>query len=149
MVMLQPCAHTACKHEQGPLSQAVERAVKLVEERKARPVDSKEASKGRVEFVKVGAQGRLQPMVLHFPRASAGTGASQSWPRLIKLTLRTSLPLLFMLPQVRNWGTGDPGDLGQLEVEAASQVHLDSSAPLYEQLAKRLELLEASPLPSC
>ncbi len=54
-----------------------------------------------------------------------------------------------MVLQVRNWGNGDPGDLGQLEVEAASQVHLDSNAPFYEQLAKRLELLEVSALSSC
>lgn len=47
-----------------PLSQAVDQAVKLVEERKAnplaRPVDSREAARGRVEFVKVRALSHQQ-----------------------------------------------------------------------------------------
>lgn len=49
-------------------------------------------------------------------------------------------------PQVKDWGSGQPADLGQLQVAASSAVQLGGTVPLYEQLAKRLELLEVGPV---
>ena len=48
------------------------------------------------------------------------------------------------MAQVKDWGSGEPSDLGALEVQASSAVQFQSAAPFYEQLAKRLELLQAS-----
>ena len=47
--------------------------------------------------------------------------------------------------QVKNWGSGEPADLGELQVESFSQELVsDHSKPFYEQLARRLEELQVS-----
>ncbi len=45
--------------------------------------------------------------------------------------------------QVRDWGSGDPGDLGELRVASVSSSSPSATEPLYQQLARRLETLEA------
>ena len=45
--------------------------------------------------------------------------------------------------QVRDWGSGDPGDLGELRVASVSSSSPTATEPLYQQLARRLETLEA------
>ena len=45
--------------------------------------------------------------------------------------------------QVRDWGSGDPGDLGELRVASVSSSSPSATAPLYQELARRLETLEA------
>lgn len=45
--------------------------------------------------------------------------------------------------QVKDWGSGEPADLGELQVESFSQdLFSDHSTPFYEQLARRLEELQ-------
>jgi len=47
--------------------------------------------------------------------------------------------------QVKDWGSGEPSDLGGLEVESFSpDIFSDHSKPFYEQLARRLEELQVS-----
>lgn len=47
--------------------------------------------------------------------------------------------------QVKNWGSGEPADLGELQVESFSQdLFSDHSKPFYEQLARRLEELQVN-----
>lgn len=43
---------------------------------------------------------------------------------------------------MRDWGSGNPDDLGDLKIESVSSSLPDASEPLYQQLAKRLETLE-------
>ena len=52
-----------------------------------------------------------------------------------------------MLPclQVKDWGGGEPADLGELEVESYTpDLYADHSKPFYEQLARRLEDLQVT-----
>lgn len=44
--------------------------------------------------------------------------------------------------RVKNWGSGRAEDVGELQVESASQA-MPADAPLYDQLARRLEALQA------
>ena len=45
--------------------------------------------------------------------------------------------------QVKDWGGGEPADLGELQVESFSPgLYADHSKPFYEQLARRLEDLQ-------
>ncbi|EFN60042.1 expressed protein [Chlorella variabilis] len=93
-------------------SKAVQRAVRLVEQQEgkgrgppsARPIDPREAARGKVEYVKV-----------------------------------------------KDWGSGQPEDLGSLQVEDGSKVFEAGGGsgsgeappqPFYESLARRLELLQ-------
>lgn len=47
--------------------------------------------------------------------------------------------------QVKDWGSGEPADLGELQVESFSQELVsDHSKPFYEQLARRLEELQVN-----
>jgi len=51
------------------------------------------------------------------------------------------------ITQVKDWGSGEPSDLGGLEVESFSpDIFSDHSKPFYEQLARRLEELQVSEL---
>lgn len=51
--------------------------------------------------------------------------------------------------QVKNWGSGEPADLGELQVESFSQdLFSDHNKPFYEQLARRLEELQVDCLPT-
>ncbi|GMH42806.1 hypothetical protein BSKO_10725 [Bryopsis sp. KO-2023] len=79
-------------------TKAVDKALQLVEgkERKARPIDPKEAAKGKVDFAKV-----------------------------------------------KDWGSGEPSDLGSLELESFSENADATNKPFYERMAKQLELLQA------
>ena len=44
---------------------------------------------------------------------------------------------------MKDWGSGEPADLGELQVESFSQdLFSDHSKPFYEQLARRLEELQ-------
>ncbi len=43
---------------------------------------------------------------------------------------------------MRDWGSGNPNDLGDLEVESVSSSAPSATEPLYQQLAKRLQTLE-------
>ena len=46
---------------------------------------------------------------------------------------------------MKNWGSGEPADLGELQVESFSQdLFSDHSKPFYEQLARRLEELQVN-----
>ena len=46
---------------------------------------------------------------------------------------------------MKNWGSGEPADLGELQVESFSQdLFSDHSKPFYEQLARRLEELQVT-----
>ena len=44
--------------------------------------------------------------------------------------------------QVRDWGSGNPNDLGELRIESVSSSTPSATEPLYQLLAKRLETLE-------
>lgn len=44
--------------------------------------------------------------------------------------------------RVKDWGSGKAEDVGELQVESASQT-FSAEAPFYEQVARRLELLQA------
>jgi hypothetical protein len=80
--------------------QAVERAINIVEGRKARPVDAREAARGRWDYA-----------------------------------------------QVKDWGSGRPEDLEQMQVtsfSAGRQATSSHAQPFYEQLARHLAELEAS-----
>ena len=47
--------------------------------------------------------------------------------------------------QVKDWGGGEPADLGELEVESYTpDLYADHSKPFYEQLARRLEDLQVT-----
>jgi len=55
--------------------------------------------------------------------------------------------LTICITQVKDWGSGEPSDLGGLEVESFSpDIFSDHSKPFYEQLARRLEELQVSEL---
>lgn len=47
--------------------------------------------------------------------------------------------------QVKDWGEGQPADLGELQVESFTPgLYADHSKPFYEQLARRLEDLQVN-----
>ena len=51
--------------------------------------------------------------------------------------------IMYSCVQVANWGSGEPGDLGELRVEQHSEQYAgDESRPLYERLARELQLAE-------
>lgn len=97
-------------------------------------MDSREAARGRVEFVKV-RNSHPCPSLPGPPCSCLRPVQASCCPPLRPASMPRPM-------QVKDWGTGEPTDLGQLQVEANSQVQLSSDAPFYEQLAKRLELLE-------
>ena len=49
-----------------------------------------------------------------------------------------------ILLQVKDWGSGRQEDLGELQVEAHREFSEGHTKPFYEQLARRLELLQVS-----
>ena len=49
-----------------------------------------------------------------------------------------------ILLQVKDWGSGRQEDLGELQVESHREFDQDHTKPFYEQLARRLELLQVS-----
>ena len=49
-----------------------------------------------------------------------------------------------ILLQVKDWGSGRQEDLGELQVESHKEFDQDHTKPFYEQLARRLELLQVS-----
>ena len=50
-----------------------------------------------------------------------------------------------ILLQVKDWGSGRQEDLGELQVESHREFDQDHTKPFYEQLARRLELLQVKP----
>lgn len=68
------------------------------------------------------------------PQSGAGTDVHRCRPRTPRLS------------QVKDWGSGEPRDLGSLQVESqaqAAQAGGSPGQPFYEALARRLELLQA------
>ena len=44
--------------------------------------------------------------------------------------------------QVKDWGSGKRRDVGSLQVDSTASVRIDPRQPLYEQLARHLELCQ-------
>ena len=112
--------------------QVVKEAVREATGRAARPVDPREAAKGRLDQVPAWPFGPTGVKVWVFPAADAqpqGSIMTATTPHRLQV-------------QVRDWGSGNPNDLGDLEVESVSTSSPSATEPLYQQLAKRLQTLE-------
>lgn len=46
------------------------------------------------------------------------------------------------MAQVKDWGSGRRGDVGSLQVDSTASMRIDPRQPLYEQLARHLELCQ-------
>ncbi len=99
-----------------------------------RPVDQSQASKGKLDYVKVWICGSCC-------KVCNLQSAMQLYHNADDLNLVVTTSSVFW--QVKDWGTGEPADLGSLEVESFSpDLFSDHSKPFYEQLARRLEELQ-------
>ena len=118
--------------------QAVKEAVREATGGAARPVDPREAAKGRLDQVSSTrlALCKCRSAVLHCIIKSKRKAASY---------LQGDFSINLQV-QVRDWGSGNPNDLGDLEVASVSSSAPSATEPLYQQLAKRLQTLEVSTL---
>ena len=123
-------------------------------------MDKSQASKGKLDYVKVFPLPAFAPWLPHVTSHKIllnHTCASLEYEQPNQLVLQYTFHMtglscsevtVHQLPcvctaQVKNWGSGEPADLGELQVESFSQdLFSDHSKPFYEQLARRLEELQ-------